>query len=332
MSASALNVLVTGGAGFIGSNLCEMLLNGGHTVACLDNFDAYYDPDIKRENLRYCELFPGFRLIQGDILDPDAVDEALTGGSEGEPTTVVHLAGLAGVRPSIERPGTYMRVNGEGTVNVLERARLKSVSHFVMGSTSAVYGATASVPFREDAPLPAQESIYGASKRAAELACATYQVRYGLPVTVLRFFTVYGPRQRPDMAIHKFARMMLAEEPIPVFGDGESARDYTYVGDIVDGIGKAIESPDGFRTFNLGSDRPVKLDHLVKTIAGAVGVEPVINRLPDQPGDVPITWADISAAGSALGYHPSTDLETGIRRFVSWFRSGDAPELETNER
>ena len=305
-----------------------MLLNSGHGVTCLDNLNPYYDPGIKRENLRLSESSPNFRFVQGDVLDPDAVDEALSVGSDDEPITVVHLAGLAGVRPSIERPDIYMRVNAEGTVNVLERARRKSVSHFVMGSTSAVYGATAAVPFREDAPLPAQESIYGASKRAAELACATYQVRYGMPVTVLRFFTVYGPRQRPDMAIHKFARMMLDEQPIPVFGDGESARDYTYVGDIVDGIGKAINTPDGYRTFNLGSDRPVKLNRLVQTIADSIGVEPMIDRMPDQPGDVPITWADVSAAGSALGYRPSTELETGIQSFVSWLQRDSSTDSE----
>jgi len=323
-----LRVLVTGGAGFIGSNLCEMLLNSGHAVTCLDNMDPYYDSAIKRENLRLSESSPNFRFVQGDVLDPDAVDEALSTGPGDEPITVVHLAGLAGVRPSIERPDTYMRVNAEGTVNVLERARRKSVSHFVMGSTSAVYGATATVPFKEDAPLPAQESIYGASKRAAELACATYQIRYGMAVTVLRFFTVYGPRQRPDMAIHKFARMMLEETPIPVFGDGESARDYTYVGDIVDGIGKAINTPDGYRTFNLGSDRPVKLNRLVQTIADAVGVRPIIDRMPDQPGDVPITWADVSAAGAALGYRPSTDLETGINHFVSWLQRDSSTDTD----
>lgn len=305
-----------------------MLLNSGYGVTCLDSLDPYYDPAIKRENLRVSESSPNFSFVQGDVLDPDAVDEALSAGPAGEPITVVHLAGLAGVRPSIERPDLYMRVNAEGTVNVLERARRKSVSHFVMGSTSAVYGATAPVPFKEDAPLPAQESIYGASKRAAELACATYQVRYGMPVTVLRFFTVYGPRQRPDMAIHKFARMMLYEMPIPVFGDGESARDYTYVGDIVDGIGKAINTPDGYRTFNLGSDRPVKLNRLVQTIADSVGVTPIIDRMPDQPGDVPITWADVSAAGAALGYRPSTELETGINHFVSWLQRDSSTDTD----
>jgi len=305
-----------------------MLLKSGHVVTCLDNLDPYYDPAIKLENLSLSESSPNFRFIKGDVLDANAVDEALSTGPENEPITVVHLAGLAGVRPSIERPDLYMRVNAEGTVNVLERSRRKSVSHFVMGSTSAVYGATVTVPFKENAPLPAQESIYGASKRAAELACATYQVRYGMPVTVLRFFTVYGPRQRPDMAIHKFARMMLEETPIPVFGDGESARDYTYVGDIIDGIGRALNTPDGYRTFNLGSDRPVTLNDLVQTIADAVGVKPVIDRMPDQPGDVPITWADVSAAGSALGYYPSTELETGINHFVSWLQSDSSTVTE----
>ena len=322
-----MHILVTGGAGFIGSHLCEKLLAGGHAVTCLDSLDPFYDPEIKRANIETARSSDAYRFIEGDILDPDAVDEALDDGS-GRETTVVHLAGLAGVRQSIERPGVYMRVNGEGTVNVLERARRVSVAHFVMGSTSAVYGATASVPFKETDPLPAQESIYGASKRAAEIACATFQARYGIPVTVLRFFTVFGPRQRPDMAIHKFARLMLAERPIPVFGDGQSARDYTYVGDIVNGIARAVDSPDGFRTLNLGSDRPVKLDHLVKSVGEAVGVEPVLEHLPDQAGDVPITWADVSAARDALRYTPETSLEVGLDRFVEWLRSQDTRGAE----
>jgi UDP-glucuronate 4-epimerase len=316
-----LHILVTGGAGFIGSHLCEALLSDGHTVTCLDSLDPYYDPAIKRANLSALERSSAFRFVHGDILDSGAVDEALSAAGSSQETSVVHLAGLAGVRPSIDHPERYMRVNAEGTVNVLERAHRADISHFVMGSTSAVYGATASVPFKEDDPLPAQESIYGASKRAAEFACATYHVRYGMPVTVLRFFTVYGPRQRPDMAIHKFARLMLEEQSIPVFGDGESARDYTYVGDIVNGISRAVATPDGLRTLNLGSDRPVKLSHLVSSVASAVGVEPVIERLPDQPGDVPITWADVTAARDALGYQPETSLETGLERFVEWLRS-----------
>ena len=315
-----MHVLITGGAGFIGSHLCERLLSEGHSVTCLDNLDPYYDPAIKRANIRISEISENFRFVEGDILDPAAVDQALTGGHDGDVTGIVHLAGLAGVRPSIERPHAYMRVNAEGTANVLERARLMGVSNFVMGSTSAVYGATAHVPFREDDPLPAQESIYGASKRSAELACSTYHARYGMNISVMRFFTVYGPRQRPDMAIHKFARLMLSEESIPVFGDGESARDYTYVGDIVDGITRALATSNGYRVFNLGSDRPVKLNTLVEEIGAAVGVPPVIERLPDQPGDVPITWADISNATSTLGYSPSTSLSDGLHEFAEWLK------------
>ena len=322
-----MHILVTGGAGFIGSHLCENLLAEGHDVTCLDSLDPFYDPEIKRANIKAARSSRAYRFVEGDILDADAVDEALDDGS-GQDTAVVHLAGLAGVRQSIEHPDIYMRVNAEGTVNVLERARRASISHFVMGSTSAVYGATASVPFREGDPVPAQESIYGASKRAAEIACATYQIRYGIPVTVLRFFTVFGPRQRPDMAIHKFARLMLAEQPIPVFGDGQSARDYTYVGDIVNGISRAVDTPEGFRTLNLGSDRPVKLDQLVKSVAAAVGVEPVLEHLPDQAGDVPITWADVSAARVALGYTPETSLEVGLERFIEWLRSQDTRGAE----
>ena len=321
-------VLVTGGAGFIGSNLCERLLADGHSVTCLDSMDPYYDRAVKQDNMRGSEASSRFRFIEGNILDPGAVDEALAGADEGVESAIIHLAGLAGVRPSAERPDAYMRVNAEGTVNVLERARRADVSHFVMGSTSAVYGATAHVPFKEDDPLPAQESIYGASKSAAEAACATYQIRYNLPVTVLRFFPVFGPRQRPDMAIHKFARLMLDEQPIQLFGDGESARDYTYVGDIVNGIVQALVTPNGYRVINLGSDRPVKLNDLVSKIASAIGVQPIIDRLPDQPGDVPITWADVSVARAELGYRPSVDMDTGLEIFADWLRN--KTDIETD--
>ena len=319
-----LHVVVTGGAGFIGSHLCEILLGNGHAVSCLDSLDTYYDPAVKLENIHDSERSSMFRFVQGDILDRKAVDEALAGFEDSGETVVVHLAGLAGVRPSAERPTAYMRVNVEGTSNVLERSCRAGVSHFLMASTSAVYGASAQAPFNEDQKLSPQESVYGASKRAAEIVCATYQLRYQLPLTVFRFFTAYGPRQRPDMAIHKFAKLMLNEQPVPVFGDGSSARDYTYVSDIVDGIVRAIDTPDGYRVFNLGSDRPVRLDDLVQKIATAVGVRPLIERFPDQPGDVPITWADISNAQGKLGYRPAVKLEDGLARFVTWMKDQSA--------
>lgn len=319
-----MHVVVTGGAGFIGSHLCERLLENGHAVSCLDSLDPYYDPAVKLENIHDCERSSRFRFIQGDILDTEAVDEALAGFEDNGETVVVHLAGLAGVRPSAERPAAYMRVNVEGTSNVLERSRRAGVSHFLMASTSAVYGASARAPFSEDLELPPQESVYGASKRAAEIVCATYQLRFQFPLTVFRFFTAYGPRQRPDMAIHKFAKLMLNEQPVPVFGDGSSARDYTYVDDIVDGIVKAIDTPNGYRVFNLGSDRPVPLDDLVQKIASAVDVRPIIERLPDQPGDVPITWADISRSEEDLGYKPAVTLEDGLARFVTWMKDQSA--------
>jgi len=328
------HVLVTGGAGFIGSHLCERLLLDGHLVTCLDSLDPYYSPSTKRANIASASHNPNFRFVQGDILDSELVDGLLFGrppdgraGGERRAAArfrspidaVVHLAALAGVRHSTEHPLDYVRVNVEGTAGFLGCARRGSVSHFVLASSSAVYGPGGNAPLRESDPLR-PVSVYGASKAAAEMVGTAFSHLYRLPVTALRFFTVYGPRQKPDMAIHKFARLMTRGEPVPVYGDGTSARDYTYVGDIVDGIVKALARPDGFQAFNLGSARPVRLGDLVEKLAGALGITPTIEHHPEQPGDVPVTWADISQAEAKLGYRPGTDLEEGLERFVAWFR------------
>ncbi len=309
-------ILVTGGAGFIGSHLCERLLERGEEVLCLDNFSDYYDPALKEENLRGLLGDERFHLVRGDILDRALLEDLFR---RYRVRRVVHLAAIAGVRASLEDPVRYVRVDVEGTVNLLEVAKGR-VEQFIFGSSSSVYGSRAHGPFREDDLADAPLSPYATAKRAGELYCRTYQMLYGAPVTVLRFFTVYGPRQRPDMAIRKFASLMLRGEPLPIYGDGSSLRDYTYIDDCVEGIMAALERPFPFEVFNLGSGRTVPLMRVVELLAEALGIEPRIEHLPEQPGDVPVTFADISKARDLLGYRPRTSLEEGIRRFVQWLR------------
>lgn len=310
-------ILITGGAGFIGSHLCERLLREGEEVLCLDNFSDYYDPALKEENLRLLEGVRGFRLIRGDILDRPLLE----GLFRTYPIRrVVHLAAIAGVRASLEDPTRYVRVDVEGTVNLLEAAKDR-VEQFVFGSSSSVYGSRSEGPFREDDPVEAPLSPYAAAKRAGELYCRTYQQLYGVPMTVLRFFTVYGPRQRPDMAIRKFATFMLQGRPIPVYGGGSSLRDFTYIEDCIEGIVAALMNPFPFEVFNLGSGRAVPLLEVVRILGEALGVKPTIEFLPPQKGDVPVTLADISKARELLNYHPSTPLEEGIEKFVNWLKA-----------
>jgi UDP-glucuronate 4-epimerase len=322
-----LRVVVTGGAGFIGSHLCERLLRSGHAVWAVDSFDDFYDPARKRDNVRALAGHASFRLVDADVCDGAATEAALApaGAVAGEIDVVVHLAARAGVRPSIEQPALYARVNVEGTAAVLELARRLRVPAFVFGSSSSVYGNAAPVPFSEADPVAAPISPYAATKRAGELLAHTYHHLYGLSVVSLRFFTVYGPRQRPDLAIHKFARLMWAGEEIPVFGDGSTRRDYTYVDDIVQGveraIGYALAHPGCHEVFNLGESDTVTLSRLIDLLSGALGVEPRLRRLPPQPGDVERTCADISRARALLGYAPTTRIEDGIPRFVEWFRA-----------
>ncbi len=310
-------ILVTGGAGFIGSHLCERLVREGHQVVALDNFNDYYDPAIKRNNLAWLSEQANFALIEGDILDL----ETLRGLFEKNRfETVVHLAARAGVRPSIQQPLLYEKVNVEGTMNLLELAREFGTARFVFGSSSSVYGKNERVPFSESDPVDHPISPYAATKKAGEIICYTYHHLYGLPVTCLRFFTVYGPRQRPDMAIHKFTRLLAQGRPVPMFGDGRSRRDYTYIADIVDGIVKAMDRCRGYHIYNLGESQTIALKDLIALIAQTLGVEAKIERLPEQPGDVPITFADISRAQKEIGYDPKTGIEEGIGHFVKWFR------------
>jgi UDP-glucuronate 4-epimerase len=268
---------------------------------------------------------PGFRLVESDILDGELLDARLAaaGAGAGAVDCIVHLAARAGVRPSLEQPLLYSRVNVEGTAAMLELARRLEVPSFVFGSSSSVYGDSAAVPFREDDVAASPISPYAATKRAGELLCHTWSHLYGTAAVCLRFFTVYGPRQRPDLAIHKFARLMADGRPIPVFGDGSTRRDYTWVDDIVQGIEGAIAHaaahPGCFEVFNLGESDTVTLSRLIELLSGALGIEPVLDRKPPQPGDVARTCADVSRARALLGYRPTTRIEDGIPRFAEWF-------------
>jgi UDP-glucuronate 4-epimerase len=312
-----MRILVTGGAGFIGSTLTERLLALGHNVTCFDNFDAFYDPRIKRRNLAAAARSPRFRLADGDIGDASLLDRLL-----GERVdTIVHLAARAGVRPSIADPAAYERTNVQGTIALLEACRRHRVPHLVFGSSSSVYGISRDVPFNEETSRLLPASPYGVTKLAGEYFCRAHEHLYGMPITCLRFFTVYGPRQRPDMAIHRFVRLIEAGQPVPMYGDGTARRDFTYVDDVVDGIVRAIDRPGGFRIYNLGTHDTVALRDLIGLIERAVGRPAVISREPDQPGDVPLTHADVSLAGRDLGYAPRTRVEAGLAKFVAWFRA-----------
>ncbi|HZX93772.1 MAG TPA: NAD-dependent epimerase/dehydratase family protein [Myxococcales bacterium] len=305
-------ILVTGGAGFIGSHLVKALIDRGDEVTIVDNFDPFYPERLKRRGLD-----PRARLEQEDIRDQEAMHRVF---GEAKPEVVVHLAALAGVRPSLERPGAYMDVNVRGTACVLEAARAAGTRRFVLGSSSSVYGAHAQAPFRESARIDSPESPYAASKVASEVLAHTFHNLYGIEVAALRFFTVYGPRQRPDLAIHKFSRRLLAGQPLPFFGDGSTRRDYTWVDDIVAGVVAACDVPLSFDILNLGGAHTTSLAELVALLEEALGVRAVLDRQPAQPGDVPLTSADVSHAGQVLGYAPRTPIRTGVRLFAEWVR------------
>jgi UDP-glucuronate 4-epimerase len=283
----------------------------------LDSFDAFYDPAEKERNIRAAAADARFKLVRGDIRDEAAVDAAFAGGPI---EAVVHLAARAGVRPSIEDPIEYASVNLEGTVRILEACKRHGVGRFVFGSSSSVYGNNAKVPFAESDPVDDPISPYAATKRSGELLAHTYHHLFGLKVACLRFFTVYGPRQRPDLAIRKFAELMAAGKEIPLFGDGTSGRDYTYVDDIVEGIVRALDAASAFHIWNLGGSQPVLLNDLVQRLSQGLGVTPRVRRLPMQAGDVNRTWADVSRAKRDLAWAPSIGFDEGIDRFVAWFK------------
>ena len=313
-------IVVTGGAGFIGSHLCEALLDRGDQVVALDSLDDFYDPAVKKRNLVVSQRSDRFRLVEGDIRDPAAVRGAI----DRDVDAVVHLAARAGVRPSIEQPMLYNDVNVVGTAVILEACRAAEVRRVIFGSSSSVYGNNKKVPFSESANVDHPLSPYAATKRAGELLCHSYHHLYAMPITCLRFFTVYGPRQRPDLAIHKFARLIRAGQPIPVFGDGSMMRDYTYIDDIISGVLRALDRCEGYAIYNLGESQPVALSDLVTMLEEALGQKATIDRRPLQPGDVTRTFADVTRARHDLGYEPATAMRTGLANFVEWFNR-DAP-------
>ena len=314
--------LITGGAGFIGSTLAERLLAEGNAVVIIDNFCDFYDPEIKKRNVEPMLKSGSFKLYCGDIRDTALVQKIF---AENGIDIVVHLAAMAGVRPSIEDPLLYQDVNGDGTQNILECAKQSGVKNLVMASSSSVYGNCKEVPFREDMIVDYAISPYAATKKANEVMAHVYHHLHNMNIIMLRFFTVYGPKQRPDLAINKFTRLMLNGDKIPMYGDGSTSRDYTYVDDIVDGIVRSCEYVSNnagvYEIINLGSNNPISLKEMIEVIGEALRVEPIIETLPMQPGDVDRTYADISKARQLLGYEPHTTFRDGIWKFVGWYRA-----------
>lgn len=312
-----MNFLVTGGAGFIGSHVCERLLRDGHQVWAFDDLNAFYDPQFKRRNLREVQaLALPFEFVHGDITDRAALDDIFSSVRFDQ---VIHLAARAGVRPSLEQPALYQRVNVEGTVNVLEAARLNGVKKITIASSSSVYGINSQAPFSESEPIVSAISPYAASKLSCEALGHVWHHIYKMDVTMLRFFTVYGPRQRPDLAIYKFAKLICAGKPIPVFGDGSAARDYTFIADIVDGVVASTKKQIGYDVFNLAEAETTSLARMIELLENALGKKAIIDRQPLQAGDVPLTFANIAKARAKLGYNPQTKFEQGIKVFVDWF-------------
>lgn len=311
--------LVTGGAGFIGSHLCEALLARGDRVACVDNFNDYYDPQRKRRNVAAAQRDPNYACHEADLRDNEALSRVF---ATVQPTHIAHLAAMAGPRRSIQQPRLYAAVNIDGTINVLEQARLHGVQAIVLASTSSVYGIPERVPFREDDPTDRPLSPYGATKKAAEVLAYTFHYLYGVPTTVVRPFTVFGPRGRPDMTPHLFVNAMVKGEAITLFNGGrEVYRDYTYVGDFVPGVIAALDKAHPFEIFNLGNSRPIEMRHFMEVLQQVTGLDAVLEEKPAPRGEPLRTHADISKARELLGYNPSTDLETGLRNFWNWYQA-----------
>ena len=312
-----MTILVTGGAGFIGSHLCDALLNCGHQVVCLDNFDPFYDPGIKRTNISWMLEHPLFRLVEGDLRNRQLLRQIF---SRQPIDCVIHLAAKAGVRPSILQPAEYLDVNVNGTLLLLEAMAEAKVNRLLFASSSSVYGNQEKTPFSESDDVDRPISPYAASKRSGELFAHTYHHLYGMDVACLRFFTVYGPRQRPDLAIHKFAQLALDRRPIPLYGDGQSRRDYTFVADIVQGMLQLLQVRHrGYEIYNLGGGAPVTLLDMVHALENALGYPLEVQFLEKQAGDVDQTFADISKARQAFGYVPRISLQEGVNQFIHWF-------------
>lgn len=327
---SEKNLLLTGGAGFIGSHLAEKLLNeGGWDLTIVDDLNDFYSPEIKRSNLELLRAVGEFKFVEADIRDADALRTVFDGGNF---ESIVHLAARAGVRPSLCHPQLYAETNINGTLNLLELARDFDVKRFVFGSSSSVYGANCEVPFSETARIQKPISPYAATKAAGELLCHTYSHLFGIRTVCLRFFTVYGARQRPDLAIHKFTRLIAEGKPIQVFGDGKTRRDYTYVDDIIQGVRAAMDYDGSMHeVFNLGESETTELGRLIELLEENLGTEAVIDRQPMQPGDVPLTYADISRARELLGYAPTTKIEDGLPKFIEWFKKSRSGSIEGSE-
>lgn len=308
-------ILVTGGAGFIGSHLCEYLLNSDHKVVCVDNLNSFYDPGIKEQNISAILSRNDFHFVKADIRDRNKLAEVFM---ESKPDLVIHLAAMPGVRPSIMDPFLYFDVNVNGTLTVLETMRRSGVSRMIFASSSSVYGNNSKIPFSESDPADSPISPYASSKRACELLCSTYHSLYQFSIFCLRFFTVYGPRQRPDLAIHGFTSKILDNRPIQIYGDGKSFRDYTYIDDAIGGIANSISRLKGFEIYNIGESRKVLLSEVIETIENALGKKAIREYLPSQAGDVNATFADISKARKELDYNPTFDFKQGITEFISW--------------
>ena len=315
-----MKILVTGVAGFIGSHLCEKLLNKNKVVG-LDNFCDFYDPQIKFSNIKKCLKNENFILHEADIRNKEHLSEIF---SKHDFEIIIHLAAMAGVRPSIKDPRLYTEVNINGTVNLLEECKKNKIKNFIFASSSSVYGNNKKVPFSEDDNVDFPISPYAATKKAGELICHTYHHLEKISIACLRFFTVYGPRQRPDLAIHKFARKMIGNESIPVFGDGSTQRDYTYIDDIIDGIIKSIDyirSGNHFEIFNLGESQTITLNEMISILEKSLNIEARKVWLPMQPGDVNRTFADISKSKKMLGYNPKTEFKSGVEKFIKWLKN-----------
>jgi len=316
-----MNILVTGAGGFIGSHVCEHLIKKGHHIIGIDNFDSFYPANFKSLNLSELKVSSQFKFYKEDIRNYNSLNSIF---SENQIDVVIHLAAKAGVRPSIESITEYYDVNVNGTVSLLESMRVYNVKKLLFASSSSVYGNNSKVPFSESDIVDNPISPYASTKKSGELLCHVYSHLYHFDITCLRFFTVYGPRQRPDLAIHKFTRLIDEGKPIPFYGDGSTSRDYTYISDIVNGVSCALNNLGGYRIYNLGESTVINLNKLVRTIENFVGKKAIFNRLPLQQGDVNSTYADVSKAREEIGYNPQCDFETGIKKFVEWYSNNRA--------
>jgi len=312
-----MDIMVTGGAGFIGSHLCQKIISLGHNVICIDDFNDYYDPAVKEDNIRELADDSRFTLFRADITDRKAVDDIL---SSNNTDIIIHLAARAGVRPSLANAALYEKVNVQGTINLLDNCRDRGIKKFIFASSSSVYGGNRKMPFSETDRVDSPVSPYAATKKSGELICYTYHHLYDISVFAFRFFTVYGPRQRPEMAIHRFTRHIFEGRPIEVFGDGSTSRDYTYIDDIVNGLINSLDLVCGYEIINLGNSYPVKLDRLIRMIQEASGREAGIRYTELQPGDVPATFADIEKARKLIKYKPGTTIEEGLGLFMDWYK------------